>query len=331
MYLLFVCLFFIFACSNNTNFNTESQDSSEIAIITKKIRKNPFDANLYIQRAKFFWQKGLKDSAIRDAILAVRVDSLTDSITYKLSEYLINTGKVKDAIKWLEKYNKRRPDNPLINTQIANCYFILKDYRKAKEYLDNVFIVDRNYARAYFIKGMVLIETNQPAEAIETFQIVVNLDPTNYEAYNMLGLLYHELDDTLAASYYRAAIRLKPDEPQYYYNLAFYYQEKKQYDKALYYYNYILRKINNRYENAYYNQGYIYAAYFKEYQKAINYFDTVIRINPDNVDAVYNMGYCYEMMKDYTRARSCYIKAKAIIPNYQKAIDGLNRIDEALK
>ncbi|MCX7954283.1 MAG: tetratricopeptide repeat protein [Bacteroidales bacterium] len=331
MILILVVLFAFFSCQRVGNTSTEISDTSKIALITKQIRKKPFDSKLYLKRAKLFWQHNQKDSAIRDAIIAARIDSLSDSVTFILSEYLIYSGKVKDAIQWLEKYINRKPDNVLNLTQLANCYFILKDYRKAKEYLDNVFLIDKNYSRAHFIKGMVLIETNQPKEAINAFQTVVNYEPENYEAYNMLGILHHELDDTLAASYYRAAIRLKPNEPQYYYNLAFYYQEQKQYEKALNLYNHIIRKINNKYENAFYGMGYIYAAYLNDYVKAINYFDTVIRINPNNVDAIYNMGYCYEKIKDFTRARSCYIKAKAIVPNFQKAIDGLNRIDEALK
>lgn len=66
----------------------------------------------------------------------------------------------------------------------------------------------------------------------------------------------------------------------------------------------------------------------KDYGKAMAYFDSVMQLEPQRVEAVYNKGLCYEMMHDYTSARSMYIKAKSIVDNYDLAIKGLNRLDQ---
>jgi tetratricopeptide (TPR) repeat protein len=144
----------------------------------------------------------------------------------------------------------------------------------------------------------------------------------------MLGLLYQEFNDTLAIQYYQTVARLSPKDPQPYYNMGYFYQENKNYAKALEKYNYILRNIDSKYVNAYFNQGYIYLMYLNDYGKAMAYFDSVLMIEPNKVEAIYNKGLCYEKLHDYTSARSLYIKAKSIVPNYELAIKGLNRLDK---
>jgi tetratricopeptide (TPR) repeat protein len=68
--------------------------------------------------------------------------------------------------------------------------------------------------------------------------------------------------------------------------------------------------------------------YFKQYEKAIAFFDSSLATKPDYVEAVYNKGYCYEKLNKSEKAREFYIQAKNMVTNYQLAIDGLNRLDK---
>lgn len=325
----FFCLV-LCSCSNSSTQSKgkEQKDTLGLTDISQKIRKNPLNAELFDKRAAIYWSILKVDSAINDAIIATRLDSMNDDYSLHLADYYFKSIKIQDAIQVLQKFLERKPLSLKSLTRIGKYFSYLKDYKKAKEYIDKALTINPQYADAHFVKGVILTETNQPKQAINAFMEVVQYNPEDVEAYMMLGLLYHELNDSIALQYYRTAARMNPKDPQAYYNIAFFYQENKNYAKAIENYNFILRNLNKKYANAYFNQGYIYMMYIKDYGKAMTYFDSVLQIEPQRVEAVYNKGYCYEMIHDYTSARSMYIKAKSIVDNYDLAVEGLNRLDQ---
>lgn len=325
-------IFFIllWSCSNPKSQNDEEkqQDTLGLIDISQKIRKNPLNAALFDKRASIYWSIQQPDSAINDAIIATRLDSMNDDYALHLAALYFNVLKIQDAKTVLETFLTRKPESLKVLTRLGKYYSYFKDYKKAKEYIDKALTIDPQYADAHFVKGVILTETNQPKQAIKAFLDVTQYNPEDIEAYMMLGLLYQELNDSLALQYYRTVTRMNPKDPQAYYNIAFFYQENKNYSKALENYNFILRNINNKYANAFFNQGYIYLIYLNDYPKALAYFDSVLQLDPGRVEAVYNKGLCYEKMHDYTSARSLYIKAKSMVENYELAIKGLNRLDK---
>lgn len=320
----------IWSCTNpKSPINDEKQnDTLGLIDISQKIRKNPLNAALFNKRSTIYWSIQKSDSAINDAIIASRLDSMNDDYALHLSALYFNILKIQEAKTVLEKFLIRKPESLKALTRLGKYYSYLKDYKKAKEYIDKALTIDPQYADAHFIKGVILTETNQPKQAINAFLDVVQYNPDDIEAYMMLGLLYQEMNDSMALQYYRTVTRMNPKDPQAYYNIAFFYQENKNYSKAFENYNFILRNINNKYANAFFNQGYIYLIYLNDYAKALAYFDSVIQLEPNRVEAIYNKGFCYEKMHDYTSARSMYIKAKSMAENYELAIKGLNRLDQ---
>jgi Tfp pilus assembly protein PilF len=63
------------------------------------------------------------------------------------------------------------------------------------------------------------------------------------------------------------------------------------------------------------------------YDVAAKHFTDAINIDKNYAEAWYNRGYCYELMGDVMHAKSDYQQAIMIKANYQRAIDGLNRVD----
>ena len=78
----------------------------------------------------------------------------------------------------------------------------------------------------------------------------------------------------------------------------------------------------------YFNKGYVYLVYLGENELALNCFDKVLQINPTSVDALFNKGRTYEQMGDYINAKSIYLQILRNNPDYQLAIDAINRISE---
>lgn len=309
----FLLLIIVFACSNKVEQKAAVSDTTGIVSISEKIRKDPLNARLFAERARLYWNLKKPDSAINDMKIAARLDSLNESYHLDLSEYWLKVAKSDEAIRILERFLNRKPQSYVVMTRMAKYYSYLKDYKKAKEYLDRVFVIEPQYAEAHFVKGMILYETQQYKQAKDAFLTVIQYNPDESEAYMMLGLIHHEWKDTIAIQYFQTAARLKEKDPLPYYNMGYFYQETGQYARALDVYNYILRTIDSKYADAFFNQGYIYMVYLKNYERAILYYDSVLMLQPECIEAICNKAYCYEMMNDFVSARSLYIKLRPLL------------------
>ncbi len=211
----FIIILLIFhSCNVSNEKNKENiSDSVSIESLSKQIRKNPFNAKLFAERAKLYWNIFKKDSAINDAIIATKIDSTNEEYSLLLAEYLLRITKSDTDVTVLKNFLKRRPESVKVLSKIAKYYSYLKDYKNAKIYIDNALTIEPQHAEAHFVKGMVLYETNQFKEAIKAFQDVIQYNPEESEAYMMLGLIYQEMNDTIAIQYYKTAAQLKGKDP----------------------------------------------------------------------------------------------------------------------
>ena len=327
-----ISILILWSCGSG-NENTEkilnkSFDSLSVSMISAEIRKNPGNAPLFMKRANLYSLQNKIDSAINDAVIATRLDSLNAQYFIGLSEFYIVAGQSEESKKILEKYIRINPNNADVLVKLATLYLYVKDYKKSNELLDKAALVDSRNAQIYFIRGMIHKEKKEIQSSIINFQKATEFNPDYYDAYMMLGLVYTSEADSLAVQYYKAAMRIKPEEIQPHYNLGMFFQQYEYVDEAIKEYQYILRHLDKSYTYAYFNQGYIYMIYKKEYEKGISYFDSALAVKPDYVEAVYNKGFCYEKLNKYDKAREFYNQAKDMVTNYQLAIDGLNRLDK---
>ncbi len=75
-----------------------------------------------------------------------------------------------------------------------------------------------------------------------------------------------------------------------------------------------------------FNKGYVNFVYLENNQMALDYFNQALEVNPDYLDAKYNKGRVLEQMGDYSQAVSIYKEVLKARPDYQLAIDGVNRV-----
>jgi tetratricopeptide (TPR) repeat protein len=67
--------------------------------------------------------------------------------------------------------------------------------------------------------------------------------------------------------------------------------------------------------------------YLKDFKKAVQFFTESIKKDPEYAEAYFNRGYAHELAGDYKNAYADYQKSLKIKVNYDKAIEGLNRLD----
>ena len=86
-------------------------------------------------------------------------------------------------------------------------------------------------------------------------------------------------------------------------------------------YNKIL-KINPNYIDAINNLGLVFQG-LGELQKAINCYEKAIKIDPNYIHSQFNLGNTLNSLKEYQKSISCYERAIEIDPNFKDAINNL--------
>ncbi len=319
---------FIFSCSNKTeNKNTEGKTSDPITLLNEEIKKDDNNAALYNKRAKLYIVSNQINNALSDINKAIELDPKNADYYLTLSDIYFATvqiDKCKEAIDKAIKTDDKKVDSYL---KLAELNLYLKKYEDTYKNADKALSIDNNSAQAFFIKGFAYKENGDSTKAVANFIKSTTLNPEHYESFMQLGLMFSNRKNKLAIDYFNSALNLKPKSIEAYYALAMFQQENGKPDEAIKAYKSIL-SINPSYKEAYFNLGYIQLEIKKNYIEALKYFGDAIKTDKDYAEAYYNRAYTYELLKEFEKARADYKTARDLKVNYQKAIEGLNRLDK---
>ena len=125
--------------------------------------------------------------------------------------------------------------------------------------------------------------------------------------------------------YLRKAQQQFPDMPTARYELALYLQSHGEPEEALLHYDTLLKQRPDNYI-VLFNKGYVNYVYLEDNEAALDYFNQTLAVKPDYLDAKYNKGRVLEQMGDYSQAMDIYKDVLRTQPNYQLAVDAINRI-----
>jgi len=328
----FGLLFSLVSCQLNiSDTGKENPDnpsqSDSLQVLSQMIKNDSANFRLFAKRARIYTEKGQIDPALRDLNKAIELNPEDPGLFILLGDIYFIIGKKENCITSYKKSLKLNPKGEAPMIKLAETYLILKDYKEANNYIDMVLSTNVNNQKAYYLRGVGLMETGDTANALINLKIAGNLDSTYYEAFMQTGSIYTVRNDSLAIDYYKAALKARPDDERALLLLALSYQYNDNIDLALETYKKLIR-INPSNKTAYFNSGYIYMVEKREFDSAIDAFQQAINIDPSYVDAVYNIGRIYEEQGDYQAARVQYRQALKLKTNYPLAVDGLNRLDK---
>lgn len=303
---------------NDTTLNIEQ--------LNKLIRENPKNADLFIKRSELFLtkEKNIKE-AINDLEIALKVDTTRQEIYIKLADLLIIDANSEKAKKVLELCLKRYPFFAKARVDLAKIYFYVQMYQEAMVEILNLENNNLQNTDSYFIKALILNETLAYKDAIIALKKSIEYDNNNWEAYNLIGMIYAQLDDTLALEYFKTASNLFPLNAEIQYHNGWVLQQFDKTKNAIEQYEKVV-KIDNQYYEAYYNLGYLYSDIYKDYFKAIDFFTEAIRCDSLAYKAWYNRGFSYEQTNQLSLAEADYRKVLKIFPNFDPAVNGLNAV-----
>ncbi|MGD2086697.1 MAG: sulfatase-like hydrolase/transferase [Candidatus Aminicenantes bacterium] len=220
------------------------------------------------------------------------------------------TGGTRQAVTQLRSIVEESPGFVLVYRHMATIYQETGQVGKAIEILEYGLKKNPGNTELMSKLGIMLAEARQPDKAIEILNVCIKKNPFNPDNFNFLGVAYYKKGNAAKAmENYRKALELDNNYASVFNNigslyLALYLGSKKKDERvfqlAMENFNRAL-EIDPRLFAAYNGRG---AAYkFKnQVKKAIADWKKTIEINPNYIDAYFNIGISYLQIGDKASA-----------------------------
>ena len=345
--LLFIS-FFIIGCSSNNNdkfivfenkpLKVNSNQYDELHEIDKEIINNPKSPNVYLKRALYHQNKRNFSSALDDINRALSITPDLSflkyhkaSILYELAVFNQDISLIDESKIYLDNCIKEDPEIISARLLRAKIFLFEKKTEEAIKLANQVLKIDKRIAEAYFIKGMVYHFLGNSNLASSSYQTAIEVDPNYFDAYIHLGMLSESLENDIAIDYYNSAIEINSSSIEAHRNKALYYHFNENYPEARKAFKFIVQ-IDSNFEETYFNIG---NTFLGEYNisnnnsildSALIYYQKATHLNSFYVQAIHNIGICYEIKNDLVKAKSCYVKAIEIDNNYNPSLKALNSL-----
>ncbi len=283
------------------------------------IQAKPEQAKPYFFRAVAKFNLEDYSGAEADATLAIERNPFLNDVWEIRGVARQNLGKYKEAISDYDKALETLPGNKQILFNKALAQDALKDYEASENTFKELMKENPNYDRAYRGRAKLKMSQGDTLSAISDLDTALMLNKYSHEMYAMRA----NLEATVTKNYEKAlndmneAIRLHPQESQYYVIRAHIYYNLDNYDGAMEDYG---NAINLDPYNmiAYYNRG-ILRTEIHDINRAIDDFSMVLRLKPNDYRTLYNRAILYRNIHDFDNALSDVSKVIEVLPEFAVA------------
>lgn len=334
--ILFVGLLLaLFACDHTPKpeQNLQPQKPKEAVTIndviqqyTDSIAADSTNALLYRNRAQVYFANEQVGAAMMDVNKSLSLNP-NDVDTYLLlADLYYALGDESNINVTLNKAAEVNPRDARPLVKLAELNLLQQNFNLSWAYIDKALGLSTYNPRAYFVKGMYYIIAQQDTvSALKNFQISSEQDDRFYDPVEQICRIYAVQQPPYALDYIRKAQQQFPDNANARYELALYLQSHGEPEEAVHHYDTLLMMQP---DNAIvlYNIGYVNYVYLENNEVALDYFNRALAAKPDYLDAYYNKGRVLEQMGKYEQAEEIYKSILKSYPNYQLAVDALNRI-----
>ena len=329
-----VTLLGLSACHNNppkvdpgNNEPIEVVDSvrDPLDLLSDSIAMDETRSDLYLRRAQLYVERDQIGLAMIDVNQVIQMDPKNVDALLLLSDLYYLLGDEANITAALNKALEVDPYDTRAMIKLAELNLLKQNYNLAFGYVDNALRVNTYNPKAYFVRGMTYLAKQDTISALKNFMIAREQDPSFYDPQREICAIFWAQKDPLTENYMRSMMVNFPNHPMVRYDLALYLQDNGKPEEALAHYDTLLM-LHPGNSRLLFNKGYVYFIYLGDNEQALSYFNQSLQSDPTYVDALYNKGHVYEQMGDYAQAKAIYQQVLSEYPNYQLAIDGMNRV-----
>ena len=167
-------------------------------------------------------------------------------------------------------------------------------------------------------QAVALHQNGQLTQAEALYEQVLALQPRNFDALQLSGVIAYQTDDPeRAVALIGRAIEINPNDAAAYFNCGLALQDLKRHEAALQSYDKAIA-LNPDLATAYNNRGNVLNA-LKRHDAAIQSYDRAIALVPKYAEAHYNRGNALNTLKKHDAAIQSYDRAIALKPDYAEA------------
>lgn len=196
-------------------------------------------------------------------------------------------------------------------------------FQLALEELDTLLAKEPNTARAYSLKALAYMELKQVDKAIENAQKAVGLGPDDSYTHHVLSMVYLNLttDYKKAEASVREALRLNPEDAEYFETMAVIKINKREYAEALTYSEKGLQ-IDPQNADCLSTRALALSKLGKS-RYADDNVKEALKIDPENSSTLVKTGWVYLEKGDYKKALETFKDALKTNPDSEYARNGL--------
>lgn len=293
--------------------------------LTAAIAKDPKNAVLLHERARLYIDSKKFDLALADMQQVMAIDTTQSTYFLTMADLSFAANRTYNAKEFLEKAIALDPENTDAMMRLAELNLIVRQYSESVTLLSKILEKDKNNTTAWFMRGINFKENGDTARAVNDFRSAIEADPSFYNAYMQLGIIFQAKNDPIAEGYFNNAIKINPKSEEALYGRGLWYQDHNQLDNAIKDYT-AITTLNPKNKNAHFNLGYIHQILLKVYPEAIKHYNRAIEADPRYTEAYYNRGLCYEAVGNIQAAATDFKQALMLRPVYPPAEEGLKRV-----
>ena len=210
------------------------------------------------------------------------------------------TDDMSDSAKLeaLDRQLEKEPDDLQAHFLRAQVLFHMGRNGEAMMDIDKSLKGEPDNVDFLLLKGDICLKNGNMADCYKVLQHAEEVAPDNQEvlldkypdyalAFEELGVLYASRNENMALEYLNTAAKLDPSNTNTLYALAMFYQDREDFDNAETLYHQIL-DLNERSADAWHNLGWIELTHYHDYDRAIEYFDKALAIDPQMANAIAN-------------------------------------------
>jgi len=262
--------------------------------LNRAIKIQPQNSSHYLSLGLVFERQANFDEAITQVRKAIALEGRP---TAHSSYYL--------AVLYFQKARQKNTDG---------------DYEEAIKLANGIIEINQTYATAYLLLGQIYKfykNGTMISEAVKNYELAAKYDERNPVTYGSLGDLYVGVNDDAAIYNLKKAIELKPDNPQYYWELALAYRNKHDEAEAI---KQLLGaiKLDENYLNAYLDLASIYRTQ-NNYSEAMKYLNKAAGFAPAD----------FRLTKELAKMSESQGKRDEAIHYYEEAIKLLKPDDNS--
>ena len=293
---------------------------------------------------------GRYDLAKNCFVRALENDDEQYDAHFNLGNCYKNLRKEEDAIHHYLRAKTIDPASADLHYNLGSVFLALDRFDEAEACYTEALRIDPEHLNARLRLGIVFKGKSDPKSSISCYEQVLRKNPVSFEAYSNLGIAHTDLDhQEMAVSSYLSALEIEPNHCETHNLLGVSYEKMGKLEDALACFESALN-LKPDFSHALYNKGVIHKKLdqteaaircynealeiekhaqtynvlgisLKEkgnYEAAISVYKLALKMDPEHVDALNNLGMVYAEMGILDKATNCHDKAMLLQPNSAK-------------